>query len=63
MTGHERLVGPETRPPGEPPDGAMVWVPGRQFLMGSDRHYPEEAPVHRALVGGFWVPSKRLWPV
>jgi hypothetical protein len=23
--------------------------------MGSDRHYPEEAPVHRATVDGFWM--------
>ena len=25
------------------------------FLMGSDRHYPEEAPVHEVMVGGFWI--------
>jgi sulfatase modifying factor 1 len=23
--------------------------------MGSDRHYPEEGPVHRASVAGFWI--------
>ena len=23
--------------------------------MGSDRHYPEEAPVHRVAVEGFWI--------
>lgn len=23
--------------------------------MGSDRHYPEEAPAHRATVDGFWI--------
>jgi formylglycine-generating enzyme required for sulfatase activity len=34
---------------------AMVWIPGRTFHMGSDRHYPEEAPVHRATVDGFWI--------
>ena len=33
----------------------MVWVPGGTFLMGSDRHYPEEAPAHRVTVGGFWI--------
>ena len=33
----------------------MVWVPGGTFLMGSDRHYPEEAPAHRETVGGFWI--------
>lgn len=35
----------------------MVWVPGRTFLMGSDRHYPEEAPARPATVGGFWIDS------
>jgi formylglycine-generating enzyme required for sulfatase activity len=23
--------------------------------MGSDRHYPEERPVHRVTVDGFWI--------
>ena len=33
----------------------MVWVPGGDFLMGSDDFYPEERPVHTAHVGGFWM--------
>jgi formylglycine-generating enzyme required for sulfatase activity len=33
----------------------MAWIPGRTFLMGSDRHYPEEAPVHPVTVSGFWM--------
>ena len=33
----------------------MVWIPGGAFSMGSDKHYPEEAPVHRVAVDGFWV--------
>ncbi|MGO9246840.1 MAG: formylglycine-generating enzyme family protein [Verrucomicrobiia bacterium] len=33
----------------------MVWVPGGTFRMGSDQHYPEEAPVHRVTVGGIWL--------
>jgi formylglycine-generating enzyme len=31
------------------------WIPGGTFRMGSDRHYPEEAPVHCETVGGFWM--------
>src|SRR5215475_1459317 len=33
----------------------MVWIPGGTFRMGSDHHYPEEAPAHRATVDGFWI--------
>src|SRR4029079_2536278 len=40
-------------PKGPPLTADMVWVPGGTFRMGSDSHYPEEAPAHRAAVGGF----------
>jgi len=33
----------------------MAWIPGGAFRMGSDHHYPEEAPVHRVAVNGFWM--------
>jgi formylglycine-generating enzyme required for sulfatase activity len=33
----------------------MKWIPGGSFLMGSDKFYPEEAPVHEVTVGGFWI--------
>ena len=33
----------------------MVWIPGGTFLMGSDQHYPEEAPAHEVSVDGFWI--------
>jgi formylglycine-generating enzyme required for sulfatase activity len=42
-------------PRGEPPFPDMVWIPGGTFTMGSDRHYPEEAPAHRVSVAGFWM--------
>ncbi|HWK65962.1 MAG TPA: formylglycine-generating enzyme family protein [Rhizobiaceae bacterium] len=33
----------------------MVWIEGGSFRMGSDRHYPEEKPVHRVEVDGFFM--------
>jgi formylglycine-generating enzyme required for sulfatase activity len=33
----------------------MMWIPGGTFRMGSDQHYPEEAPVHTVSVNGFWI--------
>ena len=33
----------------------MIALPGGEFLMGSDRHYPEEAPAHRVCVDGFSI--------
>ena len=33
----------------------MIFVPGGEFCMGSDRHYPEEAPAHTVSVDGFWI--------
>ncbi|MGH8773693.1 MAG: formylglycine-generating enzyme family protein [Jiangellaceae bacterium] len=46
-----------TAPAGTLPGPAMVWVPGGTFTMGSDRHYPEEAPEHQVAVDGFWMDS------
>ena len=33
----------------------MVRIPGGTFRMGSDHHYPEEAPSHRVSIDGFWI--------
>jgi formylglycine-generating enzyme required for sulfatase activity len=33
----------------------MEWISGGEFLMGSEDFYPEEAPVHRVRVDGFWI--------
>ena len=41
--------------PGSPPAENMAWIPGGTFAMGSDKHYPEEAPAHKVTVGGFWM--------
>ncbi|MGF1624261.1 MAG: formylglycine-generating enzyme family protein [Alphaproteobacteria bacterium] len=37
------------------PAPGMVWIPGGTFMMGSDSHYPEEAPAHQVTVDGFWI--------
>ncbi|MCW1430651.1 formylglycine-generating enzyme family protein [Novosphingobium sp. JCM 18896] len=33
----------------------MIHLPGGAFVMGSDRFYPEEAPVRRVRVDPFWI--------
>jgi formylglycine-generating enzyme required for sulfatase activity len=33
----------------------MRWIEGGTFLMGSENFYPEERPVHRVRVDGFWI--------
>jgi formylglycine-generating enzyme required for sulfatase activity len=54
LTAH-RVLEPAARL-GTPPQYAdMVHIRGGTFRMGSDRHYPEEAPVHRVTVDGFWI--------
>jgi formylglycine-generating enzyme required for sulfatase activity len=41
--------------PDSAPGADMVQIAGGEFLMGSDRHYAEEAPAHRVRVNGFWM--------
>src|SRR4030095_14850371 len=33
----------------------MIFIPGGKFLMGSDKFYPEEKPVHEVTVDGFYI--------
>ena len=49
------VVGDLVRRPLSSTPAGMIWIPGGTFRMGSDRHYPEEAPVHRVTVDGFWI--------
>lgn len=49
------LVDPKRQHPSDTIADDMVWVPGGTFRMGSDDHYPEEAPAHRVTVTGFWI--------
>src|SRR5215213_5167163 len=41
--------------PDRQPGPDMVWIAGGTFLMGSDHHYPEEAPAHPVTISGFWI--------
>ena len=41
--------------PGRAPAKNMAWVPGGSFAMGSADFYPEERPVRRVAVDGFWM--------
>jgi formylglycine-generating enzyme len=36
----------------------MVSIPGGAFVMGSERHYPEEAPVREVTVDDFWIDER-----
>jgi formylglycine-generating enzyme len=36
----------------------MTWLPGREFAMGSEDFYAEEAPVRRVAVEGFWIDER-----
>jgi formylglycine-generating enzyme required for sulfatase activity len=52
----EQEMRPETAIAKEPVAFAgMVAIPGGVFRMGSDHHYPEEAPSHRVAVDPFWM--------
>ena len=52
----EPIAGCDVESCAAPP--GMIFIPGGTFRMGSDRHYPEEAPVHRVTVDGFWIDAK-----
>ena len=54
MGSHSQVSKRVDGPPADPL-ADMIFVPGGEFRMGSDRHYPEEGPVHRVKVDGFWI--------
>lgn len=56
----QRLLGEGRNLDSALPDGSartagMARIPGGTFLMGSDCHYPEEAPAHKVCVRAFWM--------
>ena len=46
---------PDDRPSEDSRTDSMVRIPGGTFQMGSNDHYPEEAPVHRVTLDGFRI--------
>src|SRR3954470_24129141 len=52
---------PAADPAGDNPPG-MAWVPGGEFLMGSDdpEAAPAERPAHRVRVDGFWIDATEV---
>lgn len=53
-------------PPGPAPKG-MVWIPGGTYMRGEARklqgartEYPEEQPVHRVTVDGYWLDATEV---
>ena len=49
------VVKHSTDVPGPAPAEGMRWIPDGTFAMGSEGFYPEERPVHRVAVDGFWM--------
>ncbi|HKE48617.1 MAG TPA: formylglycine-generating enzyme family protein [Rhodanobacteraceae bacterium] len=45
----------EARTGPAPTRAGMVFIPGETFRMGAENFYPEERPVHRVRVDGFWI--------
>jgi formylglycine-generating enzyme required for sulfatase activity len=40
------------RAPRKAPTKNMVWIPGGEFLMGSEQFYPDERPLRETSVDG-----------
>jgi formylglycine-generating enzyme required for sulfatase activity len=55
MSGSDTPTGGALR---QVPTAGMAWIPGGEFRMGSADFYPEEWPVHTAVVEGFWIDTR-----
>ncbi|MBM3988171.1 MAG: formylglycine-generating enzyme family protein [Planctomycetes bacterium] len=51
--------GDATEPSREPPPG-MVWIPPGEFDMGSNDGLPDERPIHRVRVSGFFLDATEV---
>ena len=38
----------------------LVWIPGQTTVLGSEEHYPEEAPAREVDVDGFWIQDRQV---
>lgn len=38
----------------------LVWIPAQTSIVGSDAHYPEEAPAREVAVDGFWIRAHQV---
>ena len=38
----------------------MVWIPAQTAVVGSDDHYPEEAPAREVTTDGFWMQQHQV---
>lgn len=56
----ENAIPASGQAPSGPPFPRMVWIPGGAFAMGSNAHYPEEAPVTQVAVDGFWMDKSQV---
>jgi formylglycine-generating enzyme required for sulfatase activity len=48
----------KARSPARDAPARLVWIEGGRFRMGSDVHYPEEAPARLVEVDGFWIEDR-----
>jgi sulfatase modifying factor 1 len=49
------IIRPATSEIKTPKSAPMAYLPGGTFSIGSDNHYPEEAPQHQVSVDPFWI--------
>ena len=59
-TGTQKTSINPVEPPSESPFPGMTWIPRGTFRMGSEKFYPEEAPVHHVTVHGFWIDTHQV---
>jgi formylglycine-generating enzyme len=55
MGAHVQFQSKSNKTRSDPGAEDMVKILGGTFRMGSDKHYPEEAPAHRVTISAFWI--------